>query len=205
MMRERRSAVENYIVINGQRLELTQEQLTKLGINIKPVKVLGDYTMEDVLDIIKSGKATTLIKPHDVIKIAGYELEVIGFNHDMPVGDPMRHTITVMAKKLLERHTMHSAGECKRGWLESHLREWLNTDVLNALPEEIQDIIQYTKRTTYDSLGRKYETCDKLFVPSESELFGSAIYSPCMAGERYTAFRTFKDRVRFNNKGCRSA
>ena len=35
----------------------------------------------------------------------------------------------------------------------------------------------------------------KLWLFSESEMFGSAIYSPAETGERYEAFATSKDRI----------
>ena len=41
----------------------------------------------------------------------------------------------------------------------------------------------------------------KLWVFSESEMFGSAIYSPAEDGKRYEAFATRKDRVAYDENG----
>ncbi|MFR3410766.1 MAG: hypothetical protein ACLTXW_15235 [Christensenellales bacterium] len=40
-----------------------------------------------------------------------------------------------------------------------------------------------------------------LFLPTESELFGSAIYSPAECGVRYPAFSTSESRVRVDEDG----
>ena len=53
------------------------------------------------------------------------------------------------------------------------------------------------------TVSKEYVTCDgsvkvmyrKLWVFSESEMFGSAIYSPAEDGNRYEAFATSKDRI----------
>lgn len=194
--------MENYIVINGRKAELTAEQLKALGL-VEPAKVLNNYTMQEVLQIIRSGHAREHFDVHDVIKIAGYELEIIGFDHDECAEGPTRPTVTVMHKKTVAQHRMHPS-KCEKGWSESELRDWLNGEFFNSLPEEIRCIVSPTRRVTYDSAGRAHTTVDKLFIPSESELFGSAIYSPCMAGERYEAFATSKDRARTDKDGRNS-
>ncbi|NCB06500.1 MAG: hypothetical protein EOM69_13385 [Clostridia bacterium] len=46
-------------------------------------------------------------------------------------------------------------------------------------------------------------TVDRIFLPSESELFGSAIWSDYMDEERYEAFDCCNDRVRHDKDGDR--
>ena len=59
------------------------------------------------------------------------------------------------------------------------------------------------------TVSKEYVTCDgsvkvmyrKLWVFSESETFGSAIYAPAEDGKRYEAFATRKDRVAYDENG----
>ena len=63
------------------------------------------------------------------------------------------------------------------------------------------------------TVSKEYVTCDgsvkvmyrKLWVFSESEMFGSAIYSPAEDGNRYEAFATSKDRIVNNEDGSACA
>jgi hypothetical protein len=57
------------------------------------------------------------------------------------------------------------------------------------------------QKFTHDNDGMVHETNDLLFVPSESELFGSAILAAYEDGQRYEAFATSKDRLRFDSDG----
>lgn len=63
------------------------------------------------------------------------------------------------------------------------------------------------------TVSKEYVTYDgsikvmyrKLWVFSESEMFGSAIYSPAEDGQRYEAFATSKDRIAYNENGSACA
>ena len=62
-------------------------------------------------------------------------------------------------------------------------------------------MIQPTIRESVDCKGRKHTSTDMLFLPTESELFGSAIYSPAECGVRYPVFSTSESRVRVDEDG----
>lgn len=190
--------MENYLCINGKKIILTPEQLSALGIAPVP-------TLSALRDALRNGTYTDKFHVGDVIEDFGYHFQIIGFNHDQHAADvntpfdQMRETATVMAMELLPPHRMHD-GKCK-GWAESELRSWLNDDVLHSLPDELQELIQPTKRMIVDCEGNAQEVVDRLFLPTESELFGSAIYSSAECGERYPAFATSADRVRYDDDG----
>ena len=132
--------------------------------------------------------------------LAGYELEIIGFDRDKAYDNPDLHTITLMAKTLLPAQRMHS-GACERGWIDTELRKHLNNTVLDSLPDELLSHILSVPKITHNYKGEAFETVDSLFIPSESELFGSAIYAECEDGKRYEAFATRKDRIRVDEDG----
>lgn len=187
--------MDNYICINGRKAELTKEQIVALGFS--PV---GMHKLADLLTITRQGNAPEVFKVHDVIEDFGYQFEIIGFNHDEHAHYADRPSVTVMAKGLLPERRMHG-GSCPRGWEDSELRKYLNGEFFNSLPEELRKLIQPTRRKSNDSEGNIHVTTDLLFLPTESELFGSAIYSACECGERYEAFATSADRQRFDSDG----
>lgn len=188
---------ESYIFFNNRKIPLTEEQ-------IRMLKLPKTLSVKEISDIVKSGKAQEHFKIHDIIELDGKEFEVIGFNHDKKDCNPMRPTMTLMGKKITGKHCYHN-GACKGGWKDSDLRAWLNGEVFRSLSKELRDYIQPVLRHSFTTEGKPVETIDCLFVPSESEVFGSAIWSAQMEGERYPAFDTSEHRVRYDEDGGRCA
>ena len=188
--------MNNYICINGNKTALTAEQMKQLGITP------SDPLIADLLATIRSGKAREHFKIHDTIILCGIEVEIIGFDHDKGAnnnGAPM-YTMTLMGKTLLHERRMHP-GACERGWIDTDLRKWLNEEYFHTLPEELQKAIHPAIKLTHNFKGDKYETTDRLFLPSESEMFGSAIWSNYEDGARYEAFATRHNRIRMDEDG----
>ena len=191
--------MENYICINGRKVLLTDEQVIGLGVALP--KATGDYSIAEVREIVQEGKARDFFKVHDVIKVGDYELEIIGFDHDKCSTAPGNHTMTVMTKSIVGKRRMND-GECPRGWIDTEMRKWLNGEFFNGLPEELRKVIVPATKTTHGSdRDLPYITEDLAFLPSESEMFGSAIWSDHMDGDRYEAFETSELRVRNDEDG----
>jgi len=163
----------------------------------------SDPLIADLLATIRSGKAREHFKIHDTIILCGIEVEIIGFDHDKgsnASGAAPIHTMTLMAKTLLPARRMHP-GACERGWIDTELRKWLNEEYFNTLPEELKQAIHPAIKLTHNYKGDVYETTDRLFLPSESEMFGSAIWSDYEDGARYEAFATRHNRIRLDEDG----
>lgn len=174
--------MENYLCINGKKIILTPEQLSALGIVTAP-------TLSSLRDALRDGTYPDTFQVGDVIEDFGYRFQIIGFNHDRHAEDSSNTPFD----------QMHD-GKCK-SWAESELRAWLNDDILHSLPGELQELIQPTKRLSVDRDGNAQKVVDRLFLPTESELFGSAIYSSAECGERYPVFATSANRVRYDDDG----
>ena len=185
--------MKNYICINGNKTELTEEQLKELGFSLNP-------TLTAFMGILRSGKANEHYKVRDVIQVGDCEFKIIGFDHDKDVNNITAPTVTVMATRLLSCRRMHS-GSCERGWIDTELRKWLNSEVYNTLSPELTQYICSVKKITHNYKGDVYETVDKLFIPAESELFGTAIWSGYEDGGRYEVFATRKDRILVDKSG----
>ena len=187
--------MKNYISISGKTTELTDDQVQELGFQVD-----RPDTISELIEAVRSGNARERYKVRDTVTVGSIELEIIGFDHDKDMDDPNKPTITLMGKTLLPARRMHG-GACKGGWRDSELRSWLNAEYYNQLPEELAAHIRKTQKVTHTSNGDRTMTSDKLFIPSESEMFGSAIYCNYEEGPRYEAFATSEDRVRVDEDG----
>jgi len=177
--------MKNYISINGNKSELTAEQLAQLGIST-------ETPLQQFIDRIRSNE----VNIHDTLSIGSYDFEIIGLNHE---NEPFPNA-TLMAKQLVGPMQFHD-GECSRGWIDSDIRKRLNGEVYESLPSELRRHIICTEKNTHSCDGEVYKTTDKLFLPSESEMFGSAIWSGYEDGKRYEAFATRHNRIRVNGDG----
>ena len=169
---------------------------------LNATKALSELTAAKVSQIVKSGKAREYFSINDVIHLHGIELEVIGFDHDISVGAPGTSTMTLMSKTLIPARRMHGKA-CERGWIDTELRKWLNERFIDELPAGLVEQICLVNKTTHNYKGEVFTTIDRLLIPSESEMFGSAIYSSYEDGPRYEAFATSEIRIR-KDKGYTS-
>lgn len=190
--RKEGNMMENYICINGKKTALTDEQLKELGFYV-------DSPLTDLVKEVRAGEKP--FTPGKVLEDFGLKFKILGYDHDVGAENPDAPTVTLMCLKAPE-HRMHG-GSCPGGWEDSELRKWLNLDFAKTLPTGLQELIRPTVRPSTDSQGRIHTTTDRLFLPTESELFGSAIYSACESGLRYPIFSTSKDRIVTDEDGGR--
>jgi hypothetical protein len=189
---------ENYRCINGKKTELTDEQMRQLGIT--PV----ESEIARMSRISKAGEAKDYYKVHDTIVIGGIKFEIVGIGHDIDALTGRNNTITLRQVNHLKKSRLNH-GPCPDGYAASELDQSLIESPQSWIPDSILPYVR--------EVSKAYVTCDgsikvmyrKLWVFSESEMFGSAIYSPAEDGKRYEAFATRKDRVAYDKNGsaCR--
>lgn len=182
--------MENYICIKGKKTALTIEQLKELGFPV-------ESPLADLVKEVRAGKLPFI--PGKIIEDFGMKFKILSYDHDASAENPLACTVTLMCLNA-PKHRMHD-GSCPGGWEDSELRKWLNNEYIKTLPFGLQELIHPTIRKSNDSEGHYHTTNDRLFLPTESELFGSAIYSACECGPRYSAFHTSKDRIVTNENG----
>ena len=90
-----------------------------------------------------------------------------------------------------ENGYMNSSNTNSGGWGDCARRKWCNEVYLNAMPEILRNAVKEVKIKT--SAGNKsttiVETNDKIFLPSEVEIFGSTSYSVAGEGEQYAYYK----------------
>lgn len=179
--------MNNYICINGKKAELTAEQ----------IKVLGLETESEIAKLARlsrEGKAAEHYKVYDIIESCGKKFEIVGIGHDVDALTGRNNTVTLRMIVSPGKTVFHDT-DCPLGYRESELRNYCEKTVAEQLPVEIKDYMCVVNKLTATKDGDLTQIACCVFPFSESELFGSAIYSPVEEGERYEAFATSEDRI----------
>ena len=185
---------ENYLCINGKKTKLTDEQMRQLGIT--PV----ESEIAKMSRISKAGEAADHYNVHDTIVVDGITFEIVGIGHDIDVSTGRNNTITLRQVDHIKKSRINP-GSCPDEFVASELDNSLMKSPQNWIPESILPYVRNVVKqyVTYDgSIKVMYR---KLWVFSESEMFGSAIYAPAEDGKRYKAFATSKDRIANDEDG----
>ena len=196
---------ENYLCINGKKTELTDEQMRQLGIApIEPVEGEIANEIAKMSRISKAGEAADHYNVHDTIVVDGITFEIVGIGHDIDALTGRNNTITLRQVDHLKKSRINP-GPCPDGFAASELDNSLMKSPQNWIPESILPYVRNVakKYVTYD--GHIKVVYRELWLFSESEMFGSAIYSPAEDGQRYEAFATSKDRIVNNENGSACA
>ena len=188
---------ENYLCINGKKVELTDEQMWQLGIT--PVEPI-ESEIAKMSRISKAGEAKDHYNVHDTIVVDGITFEIVGIGHDIDASTGRNNTVTLRQVDNIKKSHIDS-GYCPKGFAASELDNSLMESPQSWIPESILPYVRNVVKqyVTYD--GSIKVIYRKLWVFSESEMFGSAIYSPAEDGKRYKAFATSNYRITFGEDG----
>ena len=179
---------ENYLCINGKKTELTDDQMRQLGIT--PV----ESEIARMSRISKAGEAKDYYNVHDTIVVDGITFEIVGIGHDIDALTGKYNTITLRQVDHIKTCRINP-GPCLDGFVTSELGNSLMKSPQNWIPESILPYLRTVSKKYVTHNGGIKVVYRKLWLFSESEMFGSAIYSPAEDGERYEAFATSKDRI----------
>ena len=185
---------ENYRCINGKKTELTDEQMRQLGIT--PV----ESEIARMSRISKAGEAKDYYNVHDTIVVDGIKFEIVGIGHDIDALTGRNNTITLRQVDHLKKSRINP-GPCPDGFAASELDKFLIDSPRSWIPESIWPYVREVSKAYVTYAGSIKVMYRKLWVFSENEVFGSAIYSPAEDGRRYEAFATNKDRVADDEDG----
>ena len=136
----------------------------------------SNVTWKEVLEIINSGKATEKLKQGTEITEA--------------LKDGSRGVIAVAAVDLYQNgevifcfrntvgkdHRMNKEWTNKGGWKDCEMREYLNSEILALLPDDLVEMLS-PKKTIQMQNGATFECEDLLFLPSEYEVHGEEIFA----------------------------
>lgn len=183
-----RTMFENYLCINGKKTELTDEQMRQLGIT--PV----ESEIAKMFRISKAGEAADYYNVHDTIVVDGITFEIVGIGHDIDASTGRNNTVTLRQVDHIKKSRINP-GSCPDGFAASELDISFIKSPQNWIPESILPYVRNVAKKYVMYNGHIKVMYRKLWLFSESEMFGSAIYSPAETGGRYAAFATSKDRI----------
>lgn len=198
--------MNNYLCVNGKKTELTERQLHELG--IAPAEA-GECTSACAVEseiarmsrIALSGEAAKHYKVHDTITVGDVEFEIIGIGHDTDAATGRKDTITLRSTFAV-RSAMNDRS-CPTGYKDASLSSRLTATPEEWLPAEVLPYVRIVTKKCSNYVGEDCELPCRLFLFSESEVFGSAIYSPVEEGGRYEGFATAADRYVYDEDGDR--
>lgn len=107
------------------------------------------------------------------------------------------------ARKFLlpERHVMNEERTNEGGWNESQMAEYLNGEVYESMSPALREAISVHETITSKG-GRSHELQtrhDRVFLPTEKNVFGEAVFSAEEEAEqnpRWELFKETKERIR---------
>ena len=121
-------------------------------------------------------------------------LDIIGKNHDVDENGN-KTNLTLCFHDIYTRREINYNYTNYGGWACCELRKWLNEEFFDLLPDWLQKkIVPVVKKTSEDV--EIVETVDKIFIPSEIEVFGKTKYSKEGEGEQYEFFKDWHNRIK---------
>ena len=121
---------ENYLCINGKKVELTDEQMRQLGIT--PV----ESEIAKMSRISKAGEAADYYNVHDTIVVDDITFEIVGIGHDIDALTGKYNTITLRQVDHLKTSRINP-GPCPEGFAASELDISFIKSPQNWIPESI--------------------------------------------------------------------
>ena len=168
---------------------VTEEYTCKLEFNAVERDTLGEYIPEPVSFTSDSWK--TIQKAVQTGNTSKYN---VGDTKEVDLGDLGTHTVRISNMSecatetsetacgfvvefadIITNQKFNSTDTNIGGWKDSELRTYVNNDIYNALPSELQSVITSTKViSSHGSTSGEinFETQDKLYLLSSEEIFG---------------------------------
>jgi hypothetical protein len=164
--------------------------------------LLENYSFKDIKKLAKEWKVYAGMTKTIVLK-NGFTvvIEVLGVAHD-DLPDGGKASVTFGFRDLFGTddnggRVMHTEYTNKGGWEKSEMRAYLNGDFFCLLPDDLTaEIVPVVKYTATSGKGKVESVTDKVFLPSEVEVFGTPKYSKEGEGEQYALFKDWKNRVK---------
>lgn len=179
-----------------------------------PGKTLNEYTWEEIGYISSNGLASEYgfaVGDEKNITLSTNEaltLAIMDFDHDDLADGTGKAGITFGLKNLMaSTRQMNSSNTNSGGFTGSAMYTWLQGDLLNSLPADLQTVIKNVNKKT--SAGYQSSTINtdpmKIFLFAEIEIFGAVTNSVVGEGSQYNYFTTAANRTKYLSNGSGSA
>lgn len=156
-------------------------------------KALAETSWEEIKEFAKKHELGKVFGKGDQIPVKLKNGEDVVFT----VGrDESKKYYFVMEDCLNETRPMNDINTNAGGWAATKIRQWLNKDFFDLLPDELQEIIVPTKIVQILN-GERVECEDKVFMLSRTQVFGKGWWSEYEPEDtQLDIFPTEKSRVK---------
>lgn len=150
-----------------------------------------DNTWEQIIDACQRNAVpdTWVAGNNKLMTIGGteYLIDIIGKGHDTYASGGKAPLTFQMHDCHTERKSMENGNSNSNGWQDCAMRKTHLPDFLIQMPTKVQASIREVNKLTSEGAQSDYilTTADKLFLLSEIEIFGKAVYSARGEGTQY--------------------
>ena len=171
------------------KVTVTTEETKKM----KMIKqVLKETTWSEIAEQIKSGKVKEFLSVEDKIpfelkngqKVCAVVAAVDHYN---------KNEVIFTFEDCIARHSMNENNTNIGGWKDCKMREYLNNDIYDLLPDDLKEIIK-ERKIIQRIKDKEYISTDKLWLPSCTEL--GYKYSVDVDDVQFPLFKDEKSRIK---------
>ena len=165
---------------------------------------MANCTWAEIDAIAQAGVAGEVFSVGDTKDLSVFwetvTMEIIGFNHD-DLTSGGKAGITFGMKHLMDSPARMNETDSNAGsFIESEMHSWLNINIFNEFPDDLQAAIKAVNKLTSSGGGSSAINADemKLFLFSASEIFGSSGTGWATPGEgtQYARFSNTASRIK---------
>lgn len=165
--------------------------------------VFANNTWEQIIEACHNNEVPDTWKVADqkpmTINGSDYLIDIIGKNHDDYSDGSGKAPLTFQMHNCYGEQKMNNSNTNVRGWGSSDMRIKRLPAILALMPTEVQNGIREVKKLT--SAGNADNTikatADKLFLPSEIEIFGKITYAKSGEGTQYDYYKAGNSPVKY--------
>ena len=178
---------------------------TGYDITFKPSydPVFANNTWEQIIEACHNNAVPETWKVADqkpmTINGVDYQIDIIGKNHDDYSDGSGKAPLTFQMHDCYGEQKMNNSNTNNGGWTRCAMRQTRLPAILSQMPTEVQNgIREVNKLTSAGSQSATINTtADKLFLPSEIEIFGKITYAKSGEGTQYDYYKAGNSPVKY--------
>lgn len=178
---------------------------TGYDITFKPSydPVFANNTWEQIIAACHNNEVPDTWKAADqkpmTINGVDYQIDIIGKNHDDYSDGSGKAPLTFQLHACYGKQKMNNSNTNNGGWTSCAMRQTHLPAILSQMPTEVQNgIREVNKLTSAGNVNNTIKTtADKLFLPSEIEIFGKIAYAKSGEGTQYDYYKAGNSTVKY--------
>lgn len=165
--------------------------------------VFANNTWEQIIEACHNNEVPDTWKVADqkpmTINGSDYLIDIIGKNHDDYSDGSGKAPLTFQLHECYGEQKMNNSNTNNGGWTRCAMRQTRLPAILSQMPTEVQNgIREVNKLTSAGSQSATINTtADKLFLPSEIEIFGKITYAKSGEGTQYDYYKAGNSPVKY--------